>query len=408
LRVLVSAYACEPGKGSEPGGGWNWVRQIGRFHECWVITRLSNREEIDNELAVNPIPRAHFVYYDLPRWARFWKKGTRGVRSYYYLWQFGAYRLARGLHREVQFNLVHHLTFASYCLPSFLSLLPAPFLWGPVGGGETAPPRFQRSFGLRATLFEALRTFAQDLAKLNPFVRMTARQAVRGLAATPQTARRLESLGCRNVSLSSQVVLSLEEISMLRKFSVRKEGPFRVISVGRFLHWKGFELGIRAFAAFHRRHPESEYWIIGDGPEKERWKRVAEDLGAGESIVFRETIPRPEVLEQIASCDVLLHPSLHDSGGWVTAEAMAAGRPVICLDLGGPALQVTEETGIKIRAIAPDQAAADITTALEHILGDSLHRARLGEAGRTRIERHFSSDRLGGELAALYRELAGT
>jgi hypothetical protein len=79
LKILVSAYACEPRKGSEPGSGWNWVRQIGRFEECWVITRLSNREEIDTELAVNPMSQVHFVYYDLPPWARVWKKGTRSL-----------------------------------------------------------------------------------------------------------------------------------------------------------------------------------------------------------------------------------------------------------------------------------------------------------------------------------------
>ena len=50
---------------------------------------------------------------------------------------------------------------------------------------------------------------------------------------------------------------------------------------------------------------------------------------------------------------MLIHPSLHDSGGWVCLEAMAAGRPVICLDLGGPGLQVTEKTGIKVKASTP-------------------------------------------------------
>ncbi|MGB2889494.1 MAG: hypothetical protein WBC04_17505, partial [Candidatus Acidiferrales bacterium] len=95
MKVLVSAYACEPKKGSEAGAGWNWVCQISRFEECWVITRLNNRDAIDRALAGSPMPRVHFVYYDLPQWARFWKKGQRGTRAYYYLWQIGAYRLAK-------------------------------------------------------------------------------------------------------------------------------------------------------------------------------------------------------------------------------------------------------------------------------------------------------------------------
>ena len=52
LRVLVSAYACEPGRGSEPGVGWHWVREIARFNEVWVITRMNNRKAIETALAV--------------------------------------------------------------------------------------------------------------------------------------------------------------------------------------------------------------------------------------------------------------------------------------------------------------------------------------------------------------------
>src|ERR1039458_9148705 len=46
----------------------------------------------------------HWVYFDLPRWAAFWKKGRRGGHAYYYLWQLGAYFVARKLHREVGFR----------------------------------------------------------------------------------------------------------------------------------------------------------------------------------------------------------------------------------------------------------------------------------------------------------------
>ena len=83
VRVLISAYACEPGQGSEPGGGWHWMCQIARFEECWVITRQNNRPVIEKTLAANPMPGVHFIYYDLPRWARFWKRGKTGVRLYY-------------------------------------------------------------------------------------------------------------------------------------------------------------------------------------------------------------------------------------------------------------------------------------------------------------------------------------
>jgi hypothetical protein len=124
LRVLMSAYACEPERGSEPGVGWNWVQQIGRFEEVWVITRANNRQAIEDAPATQLLPNVHFIYFDLPRWSCFWKRGVRGIHAYYYLWQLGAYFVARKLHRKVGFDLVHHVTFVNYWMPSFLALLP--------------------------------------------------------------------------------------------------------------------------------------------------------------------------------------------------------------------------------------------------------------------------------------------
>ena len=207
LKILVSAYACEPGAGSEPGAGWNLVREISRTEECWIITRANHRHTIDECLAQNPMPRAHFVYFDLPRWARFWKKGQRGIHAYYYLWQLGAYRLAKKMFHEVGFDVVHHMTLGAYWLPSFLALLPAPFLWGPVGGGETAPPSFRCSFSLRGRSYEILRDVARFLGERDPFVRMTARRSTLALATTQQTAQRLRAIGCRDVAIEPQAAL---------------------------------------------------------------------------------------------------------------------------------------------------------------------------------------------------------
>ena len=160
LKVLISAYACEPGKGSEPGVGWNVTVEAARRHDVWVITRANNRPMIEPELARNPMPSLHMVYYDLPRWTRWWKRGARGTRLYYYLWQLALYSVARRLHQEIRFDVTHHVTFVTYWMPSLIPFLPAPCLWGPVGGGESAPKALQVDGGWRGRLFEGLRSIA--------------------------------------------------------------------------------------------------------------------------------------------------------------------------------------------------------------------------------------------------------
>jgi glycosyltransferase involved in cell wall biosynthesis len=186
------------------------------------------------------------------------------------------------------------------------------------------------------------------------------------------------------------VGLAQEEIQRLSSIPFRHSGPFRLISVGRLLHLKGFALGFQAFAKIQHRYPDSEYWVIGRGPERKRLEALARELGIRDKVRFWGQFPRAQVLEKLAECDVLVHPSLHDSGGWVCLEAMAAGRPVVCLDLGGPGLQVTEKTGIKVKADTPDEAVTGLANALLRLAGDPELRIRLGEAARQRVKEHFA------------------
>jgi glycosyltransferase involved in cell wall biosynthesis len=389
MKVLLSAYCCEPGRGSESGIGWNIAQQVAQFHDAWVLTQPEGQLRIEAALASEALPGIRVVYLELPAWAFFWKKVGRGSQLHYYMWQLAAYFAGRRLHRKVSFDLIHHVTLGRYWMPSFLALLPVPFMWGPVGGGESAPFPFWWSFSLRGKVLELARDLARKIGESDPFVRSTARKAAFGLATTDETAQRMRMLGCKGVSVLSNAGLAQEEIKHLSSIPLCHEGPFRLISVGRLLHWKGFHLSVRAFARFHRQFPESEYWLIGDGPEGRRLRKLVQSLGIAESVTFWGDIPRSQVLEKLADCDALIHPSLHDSGGWVCLEAMAAGRPVICLDLGGPGLQVTEKTGIKVRATNADHAVTDLAKAILQLAEDSELKFRMGEASRQRVKDHF-------------------
>jgi glycosyltransferase involved in cell wall biosynthesis len=372
--------------------GWAWAREIARFHEVWVITRTNNREAIEKGLAKEPMPSVHWIYLDLPSWTRFWKRGGRGVRFYYALWQLAAYFAVRRLHRRIGLDLMHHVTFGNYWMPSFLPLLPVAFIWGPVGGAESAPRTFWYSFSLRGKLYELLRDLVRMLGDLNPLVRLSAQRALVVLSKSEETKKRLESLGCRRAVVCSEVGLTGDEICRLNAVPISDGDTFRLISVGRLIHWKGFELGLRAFAVFHRQFPASRYWIIGDGPERRRLEALADKLGVAERVQFFGNLPRAQVLEKILESDVLVHPSLHDSGGWVCVEAMAAGRPVICLDLGGPAVQVSEQSGIKVSASSPRQAVRELAVAMEHLAQDPIRRHCLGKGARERVQKYFSWD----------------
>jgi glycosyltransferase involved in cell wall biosynthesis len=381
------------------------VKQIARFaDEVQVITRANNREAIEETLKEKPLPNVHWVYFDLPRWVRFWKKGQRGVHLYYYLWQIGIYFLARRMYRDIRFDLVHHVTFGNYWMPSFLALLPVPFIWGPVGGGESTPRSFYSTFSLRGRIYEWIRDLARWFGEHDPFTKITARNSVVALSKARETAERLKRLGACCVCVLSEVALSEEEIAQLLSIPLHQGNPFRLLSLGRLLHWKGFHLGLMAFARLVQEFPQSEYWLVGDGPERRNLERLAQKLGITDKVRFWGALPRAEALKKLAECDMLVHPSLHDSGGWVCVEAMAAGRPVICLDLGGPALQVTEETGFKIPARTPEQVVTEMAEAMLKLATDEALRRRMGEAARRRVREAFSWEQRGEQLPEIYEQ----
>ena len=402
MRVLLSAYACEPGKGSEPGVGWNLAVHLARHHEVWVLTRANNRPAVEAALARDPVEGLHVVYHDLPRRASFWKRGGRGVQLYYYLWQLTAVPLVRRLHGEIDFDLTHHVTFVKYWVPSALAFLDeVPFVWGPVGGGEAAPISLWPSLGPRGVSYEVARTLARAVGERDPLVRRTARRAALALATTPETAARMCRLGAKRLEVLGESALSDEELRTLGALPAPAPGPeVRFLSVGRLLAWKGFHLGLLAFARSQLR--DAEYWIVGDGPERGRLETLARRLGVVDRVRFPGWLPRPEALRCLASAHALVHPSLHDSGGWVCLEAMAAGRPVVCLDLGGPATQVTEETAFRLPARTVSHAVSGLSEAMRRLATEPALRQAMALACRGRAQDEFRWSHRAGRLVEAY------
>lgn len=407
MKIVLSAYACEPNRGTEPGVGWNTAVSLAQHCQVWVFTSNTHRAEIEAQLATHPVPNLTFVYFDPLGWIYDWskegKKAHWDVHFHYYLWQIWAYFIGRSLHQRIQFDLVHHITYGKYSAPSFLSFLPIPFLWGPLGGAESAPGSFWKDFSLRGRAYEIFRGLSQRVGEVDPFVRLTARRSRIAWCKALDTAKQVQSLGAAEAIVLVESGLQPEEIARLAQYSSPQTTPVRFISMGRLLHWKGFYLGIRAFA--QAALPDAEYWILGEGPERDRLQALAQELGVAHQVKFWGSLPRTEALARLGECHVLVHPSLHDSGGWVCPEAMAVGRPIICLDLGGPGVQVTPETGFKIPAHTPEQTVQGLADAMSQLAQDAALRSRMGEAGKRLVMQSYTWEAKAKHLVDVYEEV---
>ena len=406
MKILISAYSCEPGKGSERGVGWNVASEVAKHHEVWVLTRPDeSREAIETELERHPNPNLHFVYFTLPFWQDSLRWGQAGaMQLHYYLWQIQAYFVARKLHREVEFDVAHHVTFVRYSCPSFLSLLPIPFVWGPVGGGESAPSPFWVDFSFKNRVYEILREVWRSLGEWDLFTQLTAKRSALVYATTQDTAQRIYKLGASQVECLPAIALSALEIEQLSQCSLAPDSGIRFINIARLLHWKGLYLGLRAFAQTNLHH--AEYWILGEGSELQQLQALSKDLGIANQVRFLGLLPREEVLVKLGQSSVLVHPSLHDSGGGVVLEAMAAGRPIVCLDLGGSSELVTPDVGIKVTAENPEQAVHDLAQAMIKLAENQELRVQMGQAGQQRIKDYYSWEAKGRQFAQVYANLA--
>lgn len=412
LKLLLSAYACEPDRGSEPGVGWRWALEIARLgHEIVVLTRENNRPAIERAMAACPdLPNLRFAYYDLPQWARWWKRGARGVHAYYLLWQLGAFLLARRLHRVEHFDAVQHITFGVTRQPSFMGRLGIPFVLGPLGGGERAPCALRRHFPLRGQLHDAARDLANHLARIDPFVRQSLAAASVILLKTSESLRWLPERYRHKARTMLEIGIDMPAADAPTS-SIGKEA--RLLYVGRFLDLKGMGLGLRAVALLRQKGFPVRLTLLGQGPALARWRALADRLGLAGCVNWISWLPQRELLATYQDFDALLFPSLHDSSGNVVLEAMARGLPVVCLALGGPAEIVDASCGrvVPVAGRQEDDVVAGLAAAIEELCGDGELIRRLREGARQRarefewaplVARVWGIDGLGCEAVAEY------
>jgi len=386
-RILLSAYACEPGKGSEPEVGWLWATELADSgHEVWVITRAANRDAIEMELTGRRRPRLHFAYYDLPQWARRWKRGARGVHLYYALWQWGAYRTAKRLTRKTNFDCVHHVTFVGVRGPSFMGLLGLPFFLGPVSGGESVPKALRVGMTWAARWRESVRDVANHAIHGDPIMRSSFRQAEKIFVATRESLRLIPPTFQEKCTVQLGVGLSREYLGWTSQKRNVPDARLRLLFAGRLLEWKGLDIAIHVMRGLRDRGVLARFTIVGDGPAREALGRLAAELGVAEDLRWVVWLPHDQLHKHYYRHDALLFPSLRDSGGMVVLEALAHGLPVVCTDRGGPGVIVNDRCGRVVQTLSrtKDEVIGELTDVLCELNCDRTLLKKLSAAARAR------------------------
>jgi glycosyltransferase involved in cell wall biosynthesis len=407
MKVLLSTYSCFPCQTSEPGNAWRAINEALREHEVWAVIADAHqyRELTEPWLAQHPLPNFHPVFLQLPPALSWLGRPAATNAVHYHLWQNQLRGVVRDLHAQIKFDLVHHVTYGRYWSPSGLRDLNLPFIWGPVGAAETPPRAFVAELPLRYRLAEAARDGARNFCERSHALRQTAAAATIAIGVTRETCAALKQLGARRVEQLPQMALTERDLAHFAALPDPPPGPLRAICIGRHVHWKGFYLAIRAFAQFAKKNAAAELWIVNDGPFRGELEKTAARTGVSARVKFLGTLPKyADVLQKLGESHVLLHPALHEGFGNVCLEAMAAGRPVACLDIGGPAAQITPATGFAAPATNPAAAVAALAGFLETIDRDRARLAAMSVAARAHVQAHFTMRRINETMRQFYAE----
>jgi glycosyltransferase involved in cell wall biosynthesis len=398
LRILLSAYACEPDKGSEPGLGWDLVMGLAQVADVHVVTRANNRRP--TEEALSRISRQHvpiFHYFDLPEACLRFKRLTRSHRWYYNVWQQRVQPLVRQVILENRLEVAHHATFASFRYSTAVCGHGVPVVWGPVGGAEQTPWNllpWKYPVSLR---YELLRNLS------NTIFLSTARRQARHwnqysavLASTRETQSMFASAGIRAKLMPA---IGLGEPSNVSRKSA--PGALRLLFVGPLHYLKGVQFVIDALAGTE----DICLTVVGSGPFESKLRELARRRHVQDKVRFTGQMPQAELKNMYVSHAVFVFPSLHDSGGMAVLEAMNSELPVICLDCGGPALSVSDRCGFKIPLGSRHSITLGIRNAIRQYQDDRSLVEKHGRAARERIKSDYTWPAKIDALLDIYRQV---
>ena len=335
----MSAYACRPKGGSEPGAGWAWAKAAARDHDVWLLTRGKFAHEIEEELAIRPVPGLTVVPLEL---SKFLLKCGVGRGRVLVLPAVAAQGRPgrRAVARQQAFDVIHHLTFAVDWMPAgVVRRTTAKVIWGPVGGSTAVPLSMAHWLGSSGLVGSW--SAARGPASPGDWSGGSPRSAPTW--SLPRTRMSPRVLGrTRARSLSSR---------MSRSPFASASGPYDPSArrawdgaVRRPLDpWKGLLLAMSALA--RPRPPTGSSGSSATARLVPR-RRLAEKLGVRDRVEFTGQLPAR--IAPLLRADALLAPALREAAAWAVTEALASGCPVVCVDRGGPSVIVGPDEGVAV------------------------------------------------------------
>lgn len=375
MKIIISAYDCSPDHGSEAGLGWNWVMAASKyadFDKVHVITTDRYEKNIKRYVAEHSdeMKKIQFHFLPLPL------SGIRKLnqRFKYIIWQWRVGKLAKDLCERENISFLHHVTWATCVLPTFLYRGGAPMVYGPIGGGERIPKGVDIKISKRDAFVEWVRNCVADISVHIPINKRAYKNAALILSTTEETKKLIPSRFHNKVRIMQAI--GINELPELRQEVKSGRDEFIVLLAARMLCWKGIDIAIEAFRKLENQDKNISLIIAGTGRNLEHYKNMASELG---NVKFLGEVPHSQMQKIYQEADILLNCSLHDSGCMVVLEAMSFGLPIIAIRTGGPAIIADNNCAVMIEPKTISQMVNEICQNIIVLKKNATQRKLMGE-----------------------------
>lgn len=408
LNILLSAFFCEPHKGSEAGVGWNFAKNMAKFHNVWVLTKQSNKRTIEEETAANPLEGLNFIYYEVPQSFLFDEK-KMSEQSYYIVWQLKVSTLFKEICKTIEFDLIHHLTFNQYRSPSIGFFSKKPFIMGPFGGAELINPVFFQDLSFKSRLKERWRNMGLDrhlfglLAKFKNNYKTF-------VFSSKQNYDNLKSHIDKGDSFLTipAIAINQAEFSVSVNDNQNKAKPFTIIYAGNANDWKGLHFFLKSITSAFKQENNVAVKLIGirNTEENEKVSTWITQYGLSKIVELIKFMPRDQLIKEMQQADLSVYPAFRDSGSMAVLEACALGCPVLCFDAGGQDVFPDEILfKIPVSSISYEDNVKNFSEKLQWIFKNRAEANIKGKHARDYVFENFTWEKKVADFCELYKNL---
>lgn len=370
LNIIIFAHEVCPYSGSECSVGWNTIINIAEHHNLTVLHASTNQKySVNYEQNINKFllesskgPNIQFISIPQPKINIFFSEINKISKNYaigfpiiyqfiYRLWLKKALKKATMLSKENTYHIAHHITSIHIVNPSNAYKLKIPFMWGPTGGLIKLKNSFLKDLNFKVRVREILRNLFIDFIR---YFSLNFKRSVKNASLIYLFSKEdLEVVQhLTKASLKLQIDTGTEISYKAEEILNKHNDEINAIWVGSISSRKCPKILLKALDKVNFNGKKFTLTMVYTGEFDDALNELLIPLKNKINILLKNNIAKDEVQQLMKESDFFIHTSYREAASAVILEAISNGLPVICHDVSGMALAVSDDSGIKIPLVS--------------------------------------------------------